>query len=130
LIRLFRHIPVLTLWLAALGLIAHLMIPHDHHSEYSCLPHEDTCPTEADHKDHHAGYPIHCHAFNNVAVVKATPINLAKLVPSSLPGLAGDFTILRVFLSESDWCFAELSTPFPDYGYSPTPTLRGPPSVL
>jgi hypothetical protein len=57
-------------WLAGITLVAHLILPHDHHnSEYFPNQNND-CPVENQNNDHKHGLPIHCHAFNDLAIEK------------------------------------------------------------
>lgn len=59
-----KIIPVLSLWVACLALVTHLMIPHDHHLNEAYTPQEDSCPVSSEDAGHQHGLPVHCHAFN------------------------------------------------------------------
>ena len=76
---IFRYSSSLFLWLAGLALVAHLIIPHDHHTIDSFASEDKTCPVENNHHgDNHRGSPIHCHAFNDLAAEKAVKYNLVE----------------------------------------------------
>lgn len=70
--KIFRYTSVFFLWLAWLFLTAHMVIPHDHHVIESVTGKGDTCPLSNNKSDHHSGFPIHCHAFNDLTSEKAT----------------------------------------------------------
>ncbi len=69
--RIIRNFGVLLLLLAALALVGHMIIPHDHHLVESDALQEDTCPVPNHSTNHHTGFPFHCHAFNDLASEKA-----------------------------------------------------------
>lgn len=70
--KALKNIAVFSLWLAGLVIIAHLMIPHDHHSDCSVFNEENEC--HATNTDHPApAFPIHCHALNDLTFEKASP---------------------------------------------------------
>jgi hypothetical protein len=64
-----KKIPAFFLLLAASVFYAHMIIPHDHH-----LTEADVCqenPGPGKHTTHHNGFPVHCHAFNDLTSEKA-----------------------------------------------------------
>jgi len=71
--KVFKNIAVFSLWLAGLVIIAHLIIPHDHHSDSSVFNKGNGC--HADNTQHSTklpGFPIHCHAFNDLTFEKTS----------------------------------------------------------
>lgn len=62
--KVFKYIPVFSLWLACLALVSHLMIPHDHHLAEAYTPQEESCPLSNENAANQHGFPVHCHAFN------------------------------------------------------------------
>ena len=70
--RIIRNIPILILWVAGLAINAHMIIPHDHHMADSFASTSDTCPVTNNKPGHHPGFPVHCHACNDLACEKAT----------------------------------------------------------
>jgi|WetSurMetagenome_2_1015567.scaffolds.fasta_scaffold00043_47 hypothetical protein len=69
--RICKKIPLFMLCLASMALIAHMVIPHDHHLSGSFSTEEDRCPESNNKTSHHPGIPVHCHAFNDLASEKA-----------------------------------------------------------
>ena len=70
----------LFMFLAVAILNAHMIIPHDHHQSDSDLCQENKAPVSKDGRTHHPAFPIHCHAFNDLASEKAIVYNLIKYV--------------------------------------------------
>jgi hypothetical protein len=75
--NIIKKIPVLFLWMAGLAINAHAIIPHDHHQFESIADQEDTCPATTHSTNHHSGFPVHCHACNDLTSEKA--VGLAVL---------------------------------------------------
>jgi hypothetical protein len=71
--KIFKYTSVLVLWLAWLVMTAHMIIPHDHHVIESVTGNGDSCPLSNNKSDHHSGFPVHCHAFNDLTSEKARP---------------------------------------------------------
>lgn len=80
--RIIKGISVFSLWSAGLIFTAHLLIPHDH-----CLPdlftnNEDSCPSSQGKTGHNSGFPVHCHAFNDLVSERANIYVLLKNILS------------------------------------------------
>jgi hypothetical protein len=69
--KIIKNTPVFFLLLAGLAINAHMIIPHDHHMMESIASQDDTCPISNNKTDHHTGFPVHCHAFNDLTAEKA-----------------------------------------------------------
>ena len=73
--KVFKNIAVFSLWLAGLVIMAHLAIPHDHHSDCSSLSQENECHADNTKLPVKAPvFPIHCHALNDLTFEKASVI--------------------------------------------------------
>jgi hypothetical protein len=59
---------------AVLTIFAHMVIPHDHHAAGSLSGVNDSCPLSGEKTGHHPLFPNHCHAFNDLASEKFTPV--------------------------------------------------------
>jgi hypothetical protein len=72
--RIFKSIRLLFLLFAGMALLFHMIIPHDHH--FSCPESgvRDSCPVQNERSDHHPLLPGHCHAFNDLAAEKFSPV--------------------------------------------------------
>jgi hypothetical protein len=69
--RIIKNIRIIFLFLAAFILNAHMIIPHDHHASDSDACQENRCPVSNDGTNHNRPFPVHCHAFNDLASEKA-----------------------------------------------------------
>jgi len=80
----FKNIAVFCLWLAGLIFMAHQLISHDHHIETSSFQNEGACHSGKSELPHGtSGFPIHCHAFNDLTCEKSVSFaNLSQLIPS------------------------------------------------
>ena len=73
--KVFKNIAVFSLWLAGLVIMAHLMIPHDHHSDCSGFSQENECHADNTKLPVKAPVlPLHCHALNDLTFEKASVI--------------------------------------------------------
>jgi len=97
---IIRYMRAFFLFLAVAILYAHMIIPHDHHPSDSGLCQENKYPVSKDGRTHHPAFPVHCHAFNDLASEKAIVYNLIKYVryPDFTPGsvLNQAFTNLQI----------------------------------
>ncbi|MFH0757702.1 MAG: hypothetical protein V2B15_10480 [Bacteroidota bacterium] len=123
------HISILLL-VSFSFLIAHNLVPHQHHLETSFFPVSHSSP--ASQHDHHDGNTgtRHCHAFNNIDLVKYNPSGMpdpvslnTHLITPGLPGVPGPLEaaeISRLFRGKPPIHSALGSRP---------PSLRAPPSI-
>jgi len=73
--KVLKNIAVFSLWLAGLVIMAHLMIPHDHHSDCSVFSKENECHAENTKLPVKTPFfPIHCNALNDLTFEKASVI--------------------------------------------------------
>jgi hypothetical protein len=95
----FKYTSALVLWLAWLVMTAHMIIPHDHHVIESVTGTGDSCPLSNNKSDHHSGFPVHCHAFNDLTSEKARPylLNLSTQFNTALIS-SDDFPIYEFVL--------------------------------
>ena len=78
------------LWIAGLGLLAHSVIPHDHHSFNAFAAVEDTCPATHEQPSHHDGCPIHCHVLNDLTTEKVATFVFTPVVHQLVAVIATD----------------------------------------
>jgi hypothetical protein len=62
--RINKYISFYSFLLAGLVIIAHMLIPHDHHLADPIPGQEESCPASDGKTSHHSGFPVHCHALN------------------------------------------------------------------
>ncbi len=73
--KAFKNMAVFSLWLAGLVIIAHLLIPHDHHCESNIFTKDDACHADnAGHPHKSPVFPLHCHALNDLTFEKTSPV--------------------------------------------------------
>ena len=74
--KIFKYMSVFFLWLAVFILSAHLIIPHDHHIAESFSNQDENCPASNNQSNHHTGFPVHCHAFNDLTSERSRSIHI------------------------------------------------------
>jgi hypothetical protein len=80
--KIFKYMSVFSLWIAGLALSAHMLIPHDHHLSDS-LSNQDKSCSNSNNSNHKSGFPIHCHAFNDLASEKVRPVQITQNIQVS-----------------------------------------------
>jgi hypothetical protein len=80
--KIIKGMSVFSLWLAGLIFTAHLLIPHDHRLPDLFTTNEDSCPSSHGKTGHNSGFPVHCHAFNDLVSEKVNIYVLLKNVQS------------------------------------------------
>lgn len=124
-----RIISGFCLWFAWLVLTAHLMIPHDHHLMESFTGQEESCPASHNTTHHHSGFPIHCHAFNDLASEKATTFVLSDNIQSDHVSFDSYSASFPFDLQFSFITIHEIRKPFPDTFLLESSSLRAPPVI-
>ena len=127
--KVIKNIPVFCLWLAWLIITAHQIIPHDHHLAGTYSNHEDSCPITNSKTSHHPGFPVHCHAFNDLASEKATTYILTKIIQSNDISISGFPDAFTFELQVSRIMISDIRKPFPDPYLLELSPLRAPPSL-
>jgi hypothetical protein len=101
-----KKIPAFFLFLAAAVFYAHMFIPHDHHLTEADVCQEKGGPAPGKHTTHQNGFPVHCHAFNDLTSEKAIiyiifrhiqSVSSDPLSKSDLTGFAMPTTWISVF---------------------------------
>jgi len=110
-------------------LSAHLIIPHDHHCADSYTDHDEDCPVSNKDSGHHSGFPIHCHAFNDLTSERSRPFQISennqyRFVSFSLPTDAQSVDLPNSYVS-----IREFSKPVFDSKILKCSSLRAPPAL-
>jgi hypothetical protein len=72
--KVFKNIAIFSIWMAGLVIVAHLLIPHDHHSDSSVFSKDNECRADNTKLPVKAPiFPFHCHALNDLTFEKTTP---------------------------------------------------------
>jgi hypothetical protein len=73
-LKIIKTIRAFLLILAGLAIVVHMIIPHDHHLSGPLNGMKEQCPLSQQKPDHHPVFPGHCHAFNDLAAEKFSPV--------------------------------------------------------
>jgi hypothetical protein len=128
--KIIRNISVCFLWVAIIAINAHMIIPHDHHEVESVASQENTCPVTSNNAAHHTGFPVHCHACNDLSYEKAViPVVFRNIQCKYFTNVYQfDFTAFKIHTKGLP--LFELAQ-LPDRAYTPDLTLlRAPPSQI
>jgi hypothetical protein len=127
-IKILKNIPAFFLLVAGLAICAHLIIPHDHHLSDAYSYQVDKCPASNGKTSHNSGFPVHCHAFNDLASEKATSYVLTKIIQSK--NISNDFLpdSFSFELSVSIITIFDIRERFSDSYFVQLSPLRAPPS--
>jgi hypothetical protein len=82
--KIFRSLPVIFILLAWTIMTAHQIIPHDHYLCDSTGEGEHHGPGPYENTDHNKGFPLHCHAFNDLTSEKMVKFVLANYIHFTL----------------------------------------------
>jgi len=80
-----------------------MIIPHDHHLAGAIPGRDETCPYSKEETGNHKGFPVHCHAFNDLNAEKATSFvftsftHLSFHLINSIPDISGPELNIIVF---------------------------------
>ena len=127
--KILKYVPVFFLWLAGLTLSAHLIIPHDHHIAGEFLNQDNNCPASNNKDDHHSGFPIHCHALNDLATEKSRPYHISQNVQVSFIEFSRFSDTSASELQLSCLSFFDLQKPVFDSYTLESSLLRAPPPI-
>jgi hypothetical protein len=124
--RIFKYTSIFFSWLAGFALVAHLIIPHDHHIADAFPEQDDNCNSKNNHS--HNGIPVHCHAFNDLAAEKAGRI----IIVDKHKNITSDYTCEEVtsitHFNEAITSTHTLSDPLFTCFFSESLHLRAPPA--
>lgn len=127
--RFIEHIRIIFLSLSVSLLIAHSIVPHDHHNNEQAKCEQQTVPP-GEHNSDHKGLPVHCHAFNDLASEKAVnfyiikPEQLPEFLPGCIPGSN------ETILTASGILYKEEDIRPVSHGFLTLCSLRAPPAII
>jgi hypothetical protein len=105
---------------------AHQIIPHDHHLGDQTCEKDQKCPLTEDKTDHHKGFPLHCHAFNDLTSEKMVKFVLANYIHFTLY-CAG--SVSYAFLPATNYVTLNVTDQhIPGFNILTFHSLRAPPS--
>jgi len=130
--KVLKNIAIFSIWLAGLVIIAHLMIPHDHHSDCSVFSKENQC-----HADNTKlpvkvpVFPIHCHALNDLTFDKT---NVTFVIYNNFP--SSDLFLFSFFekaIANSEICLIRINdfhSPLIVTEFLRLSPFRAPPTII
>jgi hypothetical protein len=127
--KVIKNISVFSLWLACLAIVAHMVIPHDHHLSESVAGQADACPASDNKTGHKTGLPIHCHALHDLTsdkVYKVQNIRVAQNIVFENTNWSDITTFKNQFPGIT---IIDLPEPFFDSYLPELSPLRGPPAI-
>jgi len=68
---------------AGLAIVVHSIIPHDHHIACPDIGPQESCPLSQQKSEHQPFFPVHCHAFNDLAAEKFSPVIIKQKAHAS-----------------------------------------------
>ncbi len=126
--RIFKTISLFLLVIAGLTVIAHSIIPHDHHLADAYSGNGDSCPVSDNRPGHHPGLPVHCHAFNDLTSEKI----VLNIVPDEIQlrnlGVINDCNHYFADLQSYTIKYYNVRILLPDMYGKEYSSLRAPPS--
>jgi hypothetical protein len=128
-VNFVKNISVFSLWLACLAIVAHMIIPHDHHLSESVAGQDDTCPVSDNKTGHKTGLPIHCHALHDLTSDKVSKVQNLRVVPNIVfeSSIWSDITTSKIQFPGITIIY--LPEPFFDAYLPDLSLLRGPPAI-
>jgi hypothetical protein len=126
---IIKYIPVSFLWFAWLVLTSHLLIPHDHHLVESLANQEEPCPASQSDPLHHSGFPVHCHAFNDLTSEKAVTFILEDNIQYYDASFFNYSYTLFLDYPKPGTILFDFRKPFPELYLLETSSLRAPPEL-
>jgi hypothetical protein len=126
--RIISKMPLLFLWLAGLAVVAHMVVPHDHHQSDVNFYQDGKCPASEKDNGHGPGIPLHCNSLNDLTSEKAIKFTVPEQLRNHDLVLFAS-SDLSLVLSEV-YCIkiTETGSQLPDPDPDSSPPLRAPPS--
>jgi hypothetical protein len=123
-----KSIRAFFLLLAALAMVAHMVIPHDHHLAGQVSGLKDSCDLSHEKSQHHPLFPAHCHAFNDVAAEKFPPLIVKHIAQTSFAAVIWSPEYIQRGCHLSQKVTDNTGKPFPEIYIPGFSRFRAPPS--
>lgn len=125
--KILKYSSVFSLWFAGFVLVAHLLLPHDHHIADTFSNQDENCPVSNDKSHHHSGFPVHCHAFNDIVSEKLKTFQISQNIQLN-PVTFSILTDISDFkIQSSNFSLIDFSKPIFDPFALDLSLLRAPP---
>jgi len=86
-LKVIKPIRAFFLLLAAMAVVVHMVIPHDHHLSGSSAGLKNSCSMSHERSHHRPLFPAHCHAFNDLAAEKFSPVIIKQETQTSFASI-------------------------------------------
>jgi hypothetical protein len=128
-VKIIKSIRAFFLLFAALVIVVHMIIPHDHHFAASVSGLKDSCPFSQHKSEHHPFFPAHCHAFNDLASEKLRTFHVSQNIQFIFISFTNLFNTSAFQLQASCVSIIDLLNPILDSFTLASSHLRAPPSL-
>jgi hypothetical protein len=128
--KFLKSIRLFFLLLAGLAITAHLVIPHDHHMISTVSGQHESCPASGNKTGHHQSFPVHCHAFNDLAADKLASVFSVKSIPSGFISVIWSDDLNISDIPETNEPVTDTGRSLPFAYISRYYSLRAPPSLI
>ena len=128
--KILKYSSVFSLWFAGFVLIAHLLLPHDHHIADTFSNQDENCPVSNDKSNHHSGFPVHCYAFNELTAGKANIYSVSKYIQDDNLSTGNCSDSFTFSLPGSEIKITNNPMPVPALYHPGLSLLRAPPSII
>ncbi len=124
-----KHITSLSMWLAVLAMLAHMVIPHDHHISETFSDQKQNCPASHHQNGEKPEFPVHCHAFNDLASEKPRSFHISQNITEGFvaPAILPDNLAVEPQVSPAS--FFDFQTPVSGSYFHRKYLSRAPPSL-
>jgi hypothetical protein len=116
------------LLLASLAIVAHMIIPHDHHIAGQINGLRESCQLPLERSHHHPLFPSHCHAFNDLAAEKFSPVIVKQETQTGFISIVWCPDYIIPYLNLVQKVIQNSGKPFPEIDIPDFSLLRAPPS--
>ncbi len=126
--KIVKKTPAFFLLIAGMAIVAHMVIPHDHHPIDQIICQKDRSPLPNE-KTHHTSFPVHCHVCNDLTSEKAaTLIVVIKNIRNNYFVIGEDSNSTIPYLYNSQSVIFDPETTICNSDPSDLSFLRAPPS--
>jgi hypothetical protein len=125
-----KNITVVFLCLAGAVIIAHSVIPHDHHPDVSVY--EDDISCKGSTENSHSHFPFHCHALNDLVCEKFTfsSVFISDSFPLIGTAAVNEMNDCSNIFTSCRLKFLEVRIPLPGAFCLGNDLLRAPPAII
>jgi hypothetical protein len=128
-LKIIKQIQSFFLLLAAISFAVHMIIPHDHHLPGMTGGLKSSCHQSHDRSHHRPLFPAHCHAFNDLAAEKHTPLIIKQDTQNSFASIIWYPDYVIPYLQLTFLLFENTGKPFLDIYIPDFSPFRAPPAL-